>query len=612
MNVASALDQLAANKIATSQKGAANGVAPLNASTKIDSTYLPAYVDDVLEYANLASFPVTGSTGIIYVALNTNLCYRWSGSAYIEISPAPVTSVNGQTNAVSLDATDIPFTPTATITSTDVQAAIEEVEANSSASTAAIFQDTKEPTGFINRTDSVTSFVDASRIFTIAPVSTSFSFYIKGQKFTKSSSQSITIPAFAGNHYIYFDTSGNLTSTQIFSSDIIEQNAYVAIIYWNTDTNTHTYFAEERHGITMDGATHVYLHTTFGSRYISGLALQNFTADGNGSLNAHAQFTADEGSIRDEDILLSSLAQSQIPILYRQGQLWRKKTADSFPVIYSGTAGYTGANGRLPYNQYVAGTWQLTEVSTANYILVHFFATNDKENPIIGIQGIAEYNNAPQAKAAANSEITSLTGLPFAEFVAIGTVIFQTNSYTNTPDARVISVNGGNYIDFRGTQLYTPAGTATTHSLLSGLSNDDHIQYHTDARGDIRYYTKAEVDSLISGASSPGDIDETSFSINNSQALAANITGLAFSNAVVRSFEVFASVYINATSSLYEEIKISGIQKGSDWDIAVTSVGDESGIQFSITSSGQLKYTSSNYSGFVSGTIKFRALTTSV
>jgi hypothetical protein len=47
---------------------------------------LPSYVDDVLEYANLASFPATGESGKIYVALDTNKTYRWSGSAYVEIS----------------------------------------------------------------------------------------------------------------------------------------------------------------------------------------------------------------------------------------------------------------------------------------------------------------------------------------------------------------------------------------------------------------------------------------------------------------------------------------------------------------------------------------------
>lgn len=40
---------------------------------------------DVLEFANLASFPLTGENGKIYVALDTNLQYRWSGSAYVQI-----------------------------------------------------------------------------------------------------------------------------------------------------------------------------------------------------------------------------------------------------------------------------------------------------------------------------------------------------------------------------------------------------------------------------------------------------------------------------------------------------------------------------------------------
>lgn len=82
-------------------------VVSLNGSSKIDAIYLPSYVDDVLEYANLAAFPGTGSQGIIYVALDTNKTYRWSGSAYVEISPSEVNSVNGETGIVVLDTGDI-------------------------------------------------------------------------------------------------------------------------------------------------------------------------------------------------------------------------------------------------------------------------------------------------------------------------------------------------------------------------------------------------------------------------------------------------------------------------------------------------------------------------
>jgi hypothetical protein len=119
-------------KINSSLIGASNGVCPLDSSAKIASTYLPSYVDDVLEYANLASLPSTGETGKIYTALDTNKIYRWGGSSYTEISgsagstdslpegsvnlyftnargsaSAPVQSVAGKTGIVTLVKSDV-------------------------------------------------------------------------------------------------------------------------------------------------------------------------------------------------------------------------------------------------------------------------------------------------------------------------------------------------------------------------------------------------------------------------------------------------------------------------------------------------------------------------
>lgn len=72
--------------IATTAKGATNGVAELDSSGKVPSAQLPSYVDDVLEYASRSAFPGTGEREKIYVALDTNKTYRWSGTAYVEIS----------------------------------------------------------------------------------------------------------------------------------------------------------------------------------------------------------------------------------------------------------------------------------------------------------------------------------------------------------------------------------------------------------------------------------------------------------------------------------------------------------------------------------------------
>ena len=94
-------------RILSSEKGVANGVATLDGTGKIPSAQLPSYVDDVVEYANLAAFPGTGSSGILYIALDTNKQYRWAGSTYQQITSGAVDSVAGKTGVITLDTNDI-------------------------------------------------------------------------------------------------------------------------------------------------------------------------------------------------------------------------------------------------------------------------------------------------------------------------------------------------------------------------------------------------------------------------------------------------------------------------------------------------------------------------
>lgn len=67
-------------------KGAPNGLASLNESGIIPSDQLPSYVDDVIEVDTFSNLPGTGESGKIYIVQDTNLTYRWSGTAYVEIS----------------------------------------------------------------------------------------------------------------------------------------------------------------------------------------------------------------------------------------------------------------------------------------------------------------------------------------------------------------------------------------------------------------------------------------------------------------------------------------------------------------------------------------------
>lgn len=73
-------------RIASSEKGVANGVATLDSNGLVPSSQLPSYVDDIKEYSSYAYFPETGESDKIYIAIDTGNIYRWSGSAYVQVN----------------------------------------------------------------------------------------------------------------------------------------------------------------------------------------------------------------------------------------------------------------------------------------------------------------------------------------------------------------------------------------------------------------------------------------------------------------------------------------------------------------------------------------------
>jgi phage-related tail fiber protein len=143
-NVTTALGYTPEN---SANKGQANGYASLGSDGKVPSNQLPSYVDDVLEYANIASFPATGESGVIYVAIDTNKVYRWSGSTYVEISASP-----GTTDSVTEGSTNLYFTQAR---------ARQSISASGSISY-------NNSTGVISFTDAVTSVAGKTGAVTLA------------------------------------------------------------------------------------------------------------------------------------------------------------------------------------------------------------------------------------------------------------------------------------------------------------------------------------------------------------------------------------------------------------------------------------------------------------
>ncbi len=325
------------------------------------------------------------------------------------------------------------------------------------------FIEMQEPTGFKTRTTSQIDFDDTTRTFTISATTNEFNVWLHAKEFTRQS-ESIQIPDISGIHFFYFDYPDNeLKTTMIPTSDLFLNTALVALVYWRADQQHSIYFADERHGIVMDGATHQHMHLSIGAQYRSGLGLYNFQADQNGSLNSHAQFACQNGVIADEDLTINITDGSpqelapiaNIPVFYRIGSTtspWYKKNANGFPLIVPGQVTHYQVGSRPCYNYLVGNDWQLAEVPNNQFLLVHVLATNDVNHPIVAILGNT-YNTKSAARDAITSEIGSLTNLPILEFVKLGSIIYEcADSYLNSVKSRVTTIDGTlPYYDFRQT-----------------------------------------------------------------------------------------------------------------------------------------------------------------
>ena len=338
------------------------------------------------------------------------------------------------------------------------------------------------------RSASIMAFNNGSREFSIGPAGDEFHYYDDSTKYDVTSTQTVSIADTEGLHIFYFsgptlNTIANPSSAQ--ADNIIRLNCIVAYIHWNATDNVRTYFGDERHGISMSPETHSYLHFTRGAQYLQGLAVGDILADENGSLDTHSQFSVALGFTTDEDLISTFNAVASttgLPVYYLTGSdvAMRRIITSNFSVVTDIDAG-VGSTGRLVYNQFTGGAWQNTTVANNDFVLYHVFATNgyfgtDKQ---VVIMGQNDYGNISAARTGAATEISNIISIfPFEELVPLATIIFQTSdSYSNAVKARIRTTgDGSDYVDWRTTEL--AQGTpASSHSNLTDLDNDDHLQY---------------------------------------------------------------------------------------------------------------------------------------
>jgi cytoskeletal protein CcmA (bactofilin family) len=381
----------------------------------------------------------------------------------------------------------------------------------------------KEPTGFMDRTSSQISM--SGRTFTISPTSGNFSIWCGGRKYIKASSESVQIDDISGLYYIYYNSSGILSYKTTYFD--FENEAPVAYIYWNQGGNTHHFFADERHGVAMDWATHEYLHRTRGAAIANGFGIAAIT-DGSGNNNSHAQISLAAGTFFDEDIEVQIIDQAtpnsntweqvlspiaKIPVFYKSGNAWVKDQATNYPLKYD--------SGRSMYNSYSGGTWSSTQISNNRWGISWLIATNNLNEPVIAILGQQEYSSSNLAEDAVWEDL-NLDGFPIFEFRPLHKIIYYTsNTYTNQPKTAITAVWDLRKIASTGGSV--PTTPVSDHGSMIGLLDDDHTQYLNTARHDAHDHGAAFANT--SNATLGGNLVVTgNFSVNGSMIATSDVT----------------------------------------------------------------------------------------
>lgn len=393
-----------------------------------------------------------------------------------------------------------------------------------------------EPTGFetisstisigtLDGYDPAYEFDSTATTFTITPIGEQI-VWVDGRRFTKTAPETVSVPN-NGLTFVYYNSAGVLSAKNTFFD--LKTEAPVSYVYRHEGKVL--FMGDERHGITMDGATHEYLHRTRGAAYATGFGANGFTLIGNGTTESHATINLASGEFYDEDLLISIQhgltgdrftqpleTPAQLPVFYHANGGWDAVKATNIPAI-SGTA-------RMAYNLKTGEVWSVQNIQNNHFGIMYVLATNNLLAPVMAVMGQESYGSKGAAEAALYADF-DLDGFPFFEFRPLYKLIYEVkDSYTNAIKAALRGVMDVRTISSSG--VGTSAAQVNDHGSLTGLFDDDHPQYLNAARADAAY-TRITFETINKNLPSSGGV-----AVKN--ATTGLLQTITYSSGIVKTF----------------------------------------------------------------------------
>lgn len=407
------------------------------------------------------------------------------------------------------------------------------------------------------------TYNETTRTVTITPTGATFDIFVKGTKYTFTGAQSIVHSATGAEQFIYFDSSGVLT-TSLSPWNLLSTTPVCSV--FQDAANSRRIPLDERHHAGRDLYWHRNQHAAEGTKVTSGFAATGYTLS-NGASDAVLQLTIASGRVEDEDIRVDTqalAAAGPYNLLYRSGASgdWVITRTSTLPFLYSGS--------NLQYNQNTGATWQLTNVAEDSYVNYWVFAltalpttditpTPPSTQQIVLIAGQTTY--ASQALADVETVASLAYGsAPFQEMGPLYKLTFRFNAsapsaYTNTAHTALTAISR-----VVGSFASITASTQTDHGSLTGLTDQDHPASAiiftpteniaaTDVQAAITELDTEKQAALVSGTTIK-TVNSTSL-LGSGDVAVAGLAGNTFTGAQVLSDQLVSRAMFKDTGFAY-------------------------------------------------------------
>lgn len=522
--------------ISTATQTALDNKADLDETGKVPASQLPSYVDDILEYPDYASLPITGESGKIYVTTDNNLQYRWGGSSYVEISSSLAlgetisTAYRGDRGKIAYDHSQLTSGNPHNVTKSDVGLSNVDntADIDKPVSTPVFNALELKATQFVGIcaetpiTANDISIDYVNRILTINPPLGYFHFFTDGGGVITKHEKvgAVNFPAFtdtSGVWYFHFDTNGDPIATQTPWSSF-DTVCTVYRLAWNATLSGSAKSAVESwecHLNTISSADHAWKHR-YGTIWENGFtAVHNRITSGTPNADGrNTCFSLTTGTNMDDNMpytvtndtgaskFMQDMGQINAGLLtFSNAGLFRVRTQDAgglldaLPATRFPFAWNSGSN----RPEYITSAGARTLVGNGNFFVYFAYSIQDPRNgeTIKLVSTGSEYITLANAQASTWEDVKALYPLiGDPEIRPLYKLIFE---YRNTYDVAVKYSALRQVDDYRKTIVTTTATSAgsTTATSVSFIPYGNLVS--TNAQSAIQELDDEKLSKAVGG-----------------------------------------------------------------------------------------------------------------